>query len=253
MVEMRLLQAAVAVAEERNVTRAADRLGITQPALSKQLAELEERVGTVLFERSSQRFEVTDAGAAFVEHGRIALAEAERAVQSARSVSLGAQQVVCVSKSPYVDPYIVSVFRSIRLPLHPKLDVRFSSHFSGEATRLLRSGESDFAITIGLTEPPGVSSVVLAEDCPFAALQASDPLSARRELSLFDLHQHRLTLFERNVNPTMYDRIQKILAEEGIQPTEIQHVQQAEESAALILERRSIGLMSKTGAWRDLR
>ena len=68
-----ILQAATTVADERNVTRAAERLGLTQPALSKQLAELEDRVGFVLFERSSQRFAVTAAGAAFVEHARIAL------------------------------------------------------------------------------------------------------------------------------------------------------------------------------------
>ena len=50
MIDLRLLQAAVTVAEERSVTRAAERLGLTQPALSKQLADLEDRVGFVLFE-----------------------------------------------------------------------------------------------------------------------------------------------------------------------------------------------------------
>ena len=73
MIETRLMQAAVAVAEELNFSRAADRVGVTQPALSKQIAELEERVGCMLFVRSSQIKEVTAAGAAFVQHAREAL------------------------------------------------------------------------------------------------------------------------------------------------------------------------------------
>lgn len=89
MLELRLLQAATTVADERNVTRAADRLSLTQPALRKQIAELEERVGFVLFERTSQRFSITPAGAAFVEHAKIALVEIERAVHSGRAAALG--------------------------------------------------------------------------------------------------------------------------------------------------------------------
>ena len=74
MIDLRLLQAAVTVAEERSVTRAAERLGLTQPALSKQLADLEDRVDFVLFERNSQKFAVTEAGANFTGHARAALA-----------------------------------------------------------------------------------------------------------------------------------------------------------------------------------
>ena len=82
MIDIRLLQAAVAVAEERGVTRGAERLGLTQPALSKQLAELRDRIGFVLFEGKGRRFTITDAGAHFVEHARVALAEIERAIHS---------------------------------------------------------------------------------------------------------------------------------------------------------------------------
>ena len=130
MIDLRLLQAAVTVAEARNITRAAEQLGLTQPALSKQIADLEARVGFVLFERNSQRFVITDAGANFVEHARVALAEVGRAVQTGRAASLGAENVLCIAKSPYIDPYFISVLRTVRLPLYPNLELRFSSHFS---------------------------------------------------------------------------------------------------------------------------
>lgn len=250
MIEIRLLQAAVTVEEERNVTRAADRLGLTQPALSKQLAELEERVGFVLFERSSQRFEVTEPGAAFLEHARIALAEIERAVHAGRTASHGADSVLCIAKSPYVDPYFVSMMRSVRLPLHPTLELRFSSHFSNEALRMLRAGEADLALTCGLGDLKGVSSMKLAEDHLYVAIPADDSLRSKRDLRLADLHGRRWALFERHVNPSVYDKVRQLLADDGIHPAETQHIQQAEEAAALVMQRESIALLTKNGAWR---
>ncbi len=252
MVELRLLQAAVVVAEERSVTRAADRLGLTQPALSKQLAELEDRVGFVLFERNSQRFEVTEPGAAFIEHARIALAEIERAVNSGRAASQGSSSVICIVKSPYIDPYFSSIMRTIRLPLYPDFELRFSSHFSNEALRMLRAGEADLALTCGLGEPSGFSSTKWAEESLFVALPATDPLCCSYELRLADLSNRRLALFERHVNPAIYDRLRQILADDSIHPAEIQHVQQAEEAAALILQCGCMSLLTKTGAWRIL-
>ena len=147
MIDLRLLQAAVTVAEERSLTRAAERLGLTQPALSKQVADLEDRVGFVLFERSSQRFAITEAGANFIEHARIALAEVGRAVQTGRAASLGGDSIICVARSPYINPYFVSIMRTVRLPLYPGLDLRFSRHFSSHALQTLRCGDADGAIT----------------------------------------------------------------------------------------------------------
>ena len=250
MIEIRLLQAAITVEEERNITRAADRPGLTQPALSKQLAELEEETGFVLFKRNSQRFEVTEAGAAFVEHTRIALAEIDRAVHAGRAALAGTDSVLQIAKSPYVDPYFASIMRSLQLPLYPNLELTFSSHFSNEALRALRTGEADLALISALDDPKGVTSMRLAEEQFYFAMPAEDSLCSKRSVELFDLDQRRLVLFQRDANPVVYSRLRQILAEDGIQPVEIQHVHQAEEAAALVIQRGSVALLNKTGAWR---
>ena len=250
MIDLRLLQAAVTVAEERSITRAAERLGLTQSALSKQLADLEDRVGFVLFERNSQRFAITDAGANFVEHARAALAEIGRAVQTGRAAALGAENIICVARSPYIDPYFVSVMRTIRLPLYPSLELRFSSHFSNEALRMLRSGDADLAITSGLQEQSGVSSNKIAVEAFFVALAGDDPLCEKREIQLSDLHHRRLALLERQVNPPVYDKLQQVLASEAVHPSEVHHIQRAEEAAELVLQTKCIALLTKTSAWR---
>jgi DNA-binding transcriptional LysR family regulator len=250
MVDVRLMQAAVALAEELNFSRAADRVGVTQPALSKQIAELEERVGCVLFTRSSQSVEVTVAGAAFVEHAREALLSAERAMHSARAAALGSDMILMIGTSPNIDPYITSTMHSIRLPLFPNLQLRFSSHYSSDALKLLRSGEIDLAIVIGIHEDIGASAVKISEEPFYVALPLSDPLCAKRELSIRDLANRRLALFERQVNPLVHERVQKVLAENQVIPAEIQYFIQPEEAANFLLQRESLALLMRTGAWR---
>ncbi len=250
MIETRLMQAAVAVAEELNFSRAADRVGVTQPALSKQIAELEERVGCMLFIRSSQTKEVTEAGAVFVEHARLALLSAERAVQAARAAAAGSDTILMIGQSPNIDPYIASTMHSVRLPLFPNLELRFSSHYSGDALNLLRSGEIDLAIVIGIHEDTGVSAVKISEEPFYVALLSSDPLSLKKELTVGDLANRRLALFERQVNPAVHDRLQKVLADDSVMPAEIQYFIQPEEAANFLLQRDSVALLMRMGAWR---
>ena len=88
--EIRLLQAAIAVARELNFSRAAESLHIGQSTLSKQIYELESQLGFKLFERNHQTVELTDAGRAFVEEAREALLHTERAVVAAKAVSFQA-------------------------------------------------------------------------------------------------------------------------------------------------------------------
>jgi DNA-binding MarR family transcriptional regulator len=76
--EIRLLQAAITLAEELNFSRAAERLHISQPTLSKQIVELESQLGFRLFERNHQIVDLTDAGRAFVEEAREAVLHVER-------------------------------------------------------------------------------------------------------------------------------------------------------------------------------
>ena len=115
---------------------------------------------------------------------------------------------------------------------------------------MLRSGDADLAITTGLQEQSGVSSNSIAVENFFVAMAASDILRRKREVLVSHLHHRRLAILERHVNPPVYDRLQQILASDGIHPGEVHHVQRAEEAAELILQTGCIALLTKAGAWR---
>jgi DNA-binding transcriptional LysR family regulator len=92
--EIRLLQAAIVLAEELNFSRAAERLCIDQSTLSKRIMELESLVGVRLFQRNHQLVELTEPGRHFVQEARNALLHTERAVLSATAASRGADEVL---------------------------------------------------------------------------------------------------------------------------------------------------------------
>jgi DNA-binding transcriptional LysR family regulator len=134
--EVRQLHAPLLLAEEMNFTRAADRLNVSQPALSKLVTELEEHYGLHLFKREKGRLiELTDAGQIFIEEARAALSHAERAIQLARAAQEGIERILMVGHSPHCDQSWISTLVGIRLPLYPRLRIRLMGQFPTELVR----------------------------------------------------------------------------------------------------------------------
>ena len=140
--EVRHLHAVVVLAEELNFTRAADRLHITQPALSKQITDLEAEHRFHLFTRHKRRIvELTDAGRLFVEEARSALSHTERAVHFARAAHDGSDSILTIGHSPYANHDWVSAMLAIRLPLYPRLGIRLKTQFVMESVHSVLVGE----------------------------------------------------------------------------------------------------------------
>jgi DNA-binding transcriptional LysR family regulator len=139
--EIRLLQAAIALAEELNFSRAAARLRIDQSTLSKRIMELEGLVGLRLFERNHQLVELTEPGRHFVQEARNALLHTERAVLSATAAARGADEVLNLGKSAYTDPFLVTTLQSVQLPLYPGLRVKLWSNYSHELAHMVAAGK----------------------------------------------------------------------------------------------------------------
>jgi DNA-binding transcriptional LysR family regulator len=115
----KLMESVIALAEKLNFDRTAQELGISQPMLTRNIAEVEAIVGAQLFIRNHRTVRLTPAGEAYIEKARIALLYGERALLVARTVGENAKAVLYVGKSPYTASALTSALLSIKLPSHP--------------------------------------------------------------------------------------------------------------------------------------
>jgi DNA-binding transcriptional LysR family regulator len=251
--EIRLLQAAITLAEELHFSRAAERLHIEQSTLSRRILELENQVDVELFDRNHQRVEITEAGTRFVEEARQAMAHIERAVFSARLDANGRDELLRIGRSPYTDPWLASMMLAIRLPLHPGLRIQWSSNYSHELAREVIAGVLDLALITGVPETPKLTYLRLAEHPFYIAMSHKDPLTACKEVRLKEMHGRSWVLFSRHVSPHMYDTIRQEVSVAGISASDLHHATGAEEAVPLILEHGGLAFLTRTGAWRIAR
>jgi len=251
--EIRLLQAAIALAEELNFSRAAERLRIDQSTLSNRILELESQLGFQLFVRNRQSVEMTDAGRHFVEEARSAVQHTERAVLNATAVFRGADEILNVGKSAYTDPYLVTALQSIRLPLYPGLRIKLWSNYSHELAREVIAGKLSMALIAAVPDTPKLNCLTVAKHPLYIAFSTDDPLAYHKELHLQDLNAREWILPAQHANPHLYELIQGATLEKGIAASDEHYVMSAEEASELILAHKGIAFLTRTGAWRIAR
>lgn len=227
--EIRLLQAAIVLAEELNFSRAAERLRIDQSTLSKRILELESLVGLRLFERNHQQVELTEPGRHFVQEARHALLHDERAVLNARAASRGADEVLNLGKSAYIDPYLVTALLSIQLPLFPGLKIKQWSNYSHELVQQVALGKLDMALVTAVADTPKLNLLTVAEAPAYIAFPKDHSLSTRREVRFADVHDSEWIIPAPHVNPHFHEMLRAFASETGIAARDIHHVMTAEE------------------------
>lgn len=180
---MRHLRALLALAEELNFTRAAERLHLTQQALSGQIRQLEERLGVRLVERDSRRVELTPAGQTLCEHARSLLAGAEHAVQATRAAGAQAVRLTVGYVAPLTRRLVAPAFQHFYVA-QPEVEVTI--HFAGFLDPLggLRDGPSDVAILYGEFEHEGIELQPLFSEPRGVAMAADHPLATHPVITI---------------------------------------------------------------------
>src|SRR3982750_3558573 len=177
--ELRHLRYFIAVAEEKHMTRAAERLGIQQPPLSMQIRALEQELEVQLFRRQPRGMELTDAGLAFLERARVILDQVERALATTRRTARGEQGRVAVgftSSAPF-HPFVPRVIRSFR-EISPLVSLVLEESGSSELVQALHSEEIDAAfIRSPVADVVGLLVRPLLEEQMLVALPAGHPFA----------------------------------------------------------------------------
>jgi len=251
--EIRLLQAAIVVAEELHFSRAAERLHITQSTLSKQILKLERIIGFQIFRHNHQAAELTDAGRVFIAKAREVLANLEHSILASRAVLDGSVEVLNVGKSSYTDPFLVSTILSIQLPLFPNLKIKLWSNYSNQLTQQVAAGTLDLALVTGVPNKPKLSMLNIADNPFYIVMLMDDELAVYREVRLSQMDGRNWTLLGQHANAYLYDTIQTVAADRGAHPLDLYHFTSPEEAAELVREHRGLAFLPRAAAWRVAR
>lgn len=232
--ELRQLRYFVAVAEELHFGRAAERLHLAQPALSRQIQNLEHELGVQLFFRTKRRVQLTPAGAVMLDQARSVLARADEAAQAAKLAARGRTgwlAIGFVGSATYdVLPASLQMFRQ----RSPGVEISLAEMTTADQIAALREKR----IHVGFVRPPvkadELALETIAREPVLVALPSGHPLARRREVPLKSLAGEGFVLHPRHPRPSWIDYCIALRQRAGFEPRIVQETIEIQTSISLV-------------------
>ena len=218
MPDLRRLHYFLTVAQERSFTRAAERLHVAQPALSRQVRQLEQELGVELLYRTTHEFELTEAGGYLLERGPMLLEASEELWRSVRSFGLGERGALVVAYGPSVSYETAPKLLTALAARHAEITLSTNVRPTAEVLEAVTGGSVD----VGLVRcPPRTSDLetwTIRLERLGILLQDSHPLAAEPSVELGDLADETLLMHRREANPGHYDALLELCRERALEP-----------------------------------
>jgi DNA-binding transcriptional LysR family regulator len=217
--ELRQLKYFVAVAEELHFRRAAERLYVAQPAVSEQIRKLEAELGVRLFDRTNRRVEMTEAGAALLDEGRLVIAQAQSAQLAARNAHerAGARLRIgyLADSMPASVPRALGQLAAAAEPV----EVAIETGLAVGLIQRVRDRQLDAVVTGLPAATSGLMVTSLGRQGAVVAIPATDARSVADSISLVRLAPSRLVTMPRAANPAFHDAVVSLCHEAAVAPT----------------------------------
>jgi DNA-binding transcriptional LysR family regulator len=216
--DLRQLRCFIAVAEELHFGRAAERLGLAPPALSRQISALEDELGVSLLTRTTRQVALTRAGLIMLEEAKAILVRMERASRSVREASLASSKVlrfgaIDAASSSFVPEALVT-FRA----RHPGIEIKFVEAMTAPLVQMLEAGKLDLALMRPPRKPTDCAFEVLRVERPIVVLSETHPLAAREHLTMQDLVGEPFVVPSKRIRPFAYDLVMAYFESVGAVP-----------------------------------
>ena len=244
--ELRHLRYFVAVAEEKNFTRAAERLHIAQPPLSRQIQQLEEYLGVVLIEKGSRPLRLTEAGQFFLAHAKPLLdqvrdlkAMTQRVGKLERTLSVG-----FVASTLYgLLPDIIRRYRE----RHPEVEVTLQEMTTVDQLKALKEGRIDVGFGRIKSEDPSIRRIRLRDERMVAAVPSGHRLAQRQEgLRLLDLLHEPLLVYPKAPRPSFADQVLAAFSEANLAPDHVSEVRELQIAMGLVAAGQGISIVPES-------
>lgn len=242
--ELRHLRCFVALAEELHFTRAAERLHIEQPPLSRTIKELEDELGVLLFDRDRRGTRLTPAGTTFLQDIRRLFTNLEQARENVRAIAAGLRGSVRIAISDgAIDPRLSALLALCRQE-EPEIEIRLSEVTLAEQLRGLRSG--DFAIGFAHTADVGDGLVTEPIWQDPLTVPIRHPLLAHKEVSLRELVSYPLVMCDPQLCEGYCRELTRLLHPLERESTIVEHVSSLDMMLTLVGAGYGIGFATAT-------
>jgi DNA-binding transcriptional LysR family regulator len=212
--ELRHLRYFIAVAEEESVTRAAARLHVSQPPLSRQIRDLEDELGVALFDHGPKALRLTEAGRVFLVEARAAVQRVDEAVQTVKAVASGQLGEIHVGYAPSLTVELLP--RTLRFfhEENPSVRVQLYDMSTREMLRGLGDGKLDIALLIEVPRKvlTGIVFKGLRRYGVWLAVHPAHPLARARKVSLEQLANEQLIAYTRADYPEYHSWLSELFA-----------------------------------------
>lgn len=231
-------------ARTEHFTRAAEQLHITQPSLSKAIANLEEELGTPLFDREGKRVRLNAYGQAFLEWVDQILASTEDAKFMVQDMKQGERGSVHIGSSfPITPPSPLHYFQYEYFHQHPKVALSVHTHSAVRLESMLENRELDYGISLSPSTRIGIASVPLYTDILGIIVSPNHRLAGQSQVRLEELSQE---LFLCNSSgPDPHDSARNLCARVGFIPNIIYEGESAELIGEAVSHGRGISFVSR--------
>ena len=224
--ELRHLRYFLAVAEEENFHRAAERLHVAQPALSRQIRALEQLLGVALFDRLPRGIRLSQAGAAFLSDTRRILDEVARAELRAKRVAQGQLGQIAVGFNEIAarQPYLSGFFQATRARF-PEIDLKLMLLPSQPLLEAVQGGQMDAGFLFHRPRDDAAFAAIKVDTDDYGVVMPSGhPLASKPDLRLRDLAETPFILMSQGGNRVLYGRLMAACVAGGFVPHQVHEV-----------------------------
>lgn len=215
--EFRQLRYFIAVAENLSFSKAARRLHVTVPPLSRQIRQLEEEFDVRLFERDRRHVALTDAGRLLLGEAKVMVAQAARVSDSVRMAKCGSIGQVKLGIGPGLGERVSGVLIE-HAKKFPAVEIHCRDIFSTAQYKALPEGEIDVGFLRPYNGSSDLMSELLFEEKMVVHIGKANPLAKRKSLRLKDLAEEPLLLFDRETAARLHDKTLELYAAAGVTP-----------------------------------
>jgi DNA-binding transcriptional LysR family regulator len=234
--QLKHLKSFLAVAATLNFRQAARQVGVTQPAVSQHIAQLERELGVKLFDRTRHWVSLTTAGEALRGGATEGLATIDRSIDLARKMGGLREKTVIVGQLDYIShAFLPQAITAVKKRM-PEVLVELINLPPKEAVQAARDGRVDVGFGLGTIDEPDLVHREVVRGRWVVWMPEAHPLTRLEAVPMAELARHPIIIFQRSINPLAYDALMARFAKAGAPLTVAHHVSQPQHGLPLVLQ-----------------